>query len=122
MLDVMSLREPRGTAWEATPAVAMLKRLAYRRRDRPCSRPDLDHPAVSVVGHEHATGVARDASRVFRGTMTPLQGRLARLIRIGQHLGIDVNHHLIALARGAGIEVVKGRLREQGQCIGLMLG
>src|SRR5882672_2910548 len=78
MLDVMSLREPRGTAWEATPAVAMLKRLAYRRRDRPCSRPDLDHPAVSVVGHEHATGVARDASRVFRGTMTPVQGRLGR--------------------------------------------
>src|SRR5256714_15150830 len=99
MLDVMPLREPRGTAWEATPAVAMLRRLAYRRGNRPCSRPDLDRPAVSVVGHEHATGVARDASRVFRGTMTPLQGRLAGLIRIGQHRGGDVNDHLVAAAR-----------------------
>ena len=33
-----------------------------------------------------------------------------------------MNHHLVALPRGAGIEaVVQGRLREQGQGIGLLL-
>jgi len=49
---------------------------------------------------------------------TPFEDRLARLRRVGQHLGIDVDHHLVALPRGAGIEaVVQGRLREQGQGI-----
>ena len=34
-----------------------------------------------------------------------------------------MDHHLVALPRGAGIEVVvQGRFREQGQGIGLLLG
>ena len=104
---MVPLREPRGTAWKATPAVAMLKRLAYRRRDRPCSRPDLDHPAVSVVGHEHATGVARHASGSFRRNMVAVfQHRLPRLVGIGEHGRVDVDHHLIALARRARVEIV----------------
>jgi hypothetical protein len=52
-----------------------------------------------------------------------LEDGLARLIRIGERRGIDVDHHLIALARGAGIEfVMEGRLREKGQRIRLLLG
>ena len=48
---------------------------------------------------------------------------LARLLWIGQHRGVDVDHHLVALAGGAGIEpVMQRRLRQQGQGIGLLLG
>ena len=47
---------------------------------------------------------------------------MARLIRLRQGLGVDVDHHLVALARSARIElVVEGRLRE-GQGISLLLG
>jgi len=54
---------------------------------------------------------------------TPFEDGLARLLRIGQHLGVNVDHHLVALARGAGTEpVMKGRFREQGQRIRLLLG
>jgi hypothetical protein len=75
------------------------------------------------MAHHHPSGVAREALGRFRGNVsTPLQDGLARLLRIGQHLGVDVDHHLVALARGAGIEaVVQGRLREQGQRIRLLL-
>jgi len=78
---------------------------------------------VVVVAHHHPACVARQALGRFRGNARAvLEHGLARLIRIGQHLGIHVDHDLIALARGAGIEVVEGRLREQGQGIGLLLG
>jgi len=47
---------------------------------------------------------------------------MARLLRIGQHRGVDMHHHLVALPRRAGIEaLVQGRLREQGQGIGPLL-
>jgi hypothetical protein len=43
----------------------------------------------------------------------PLEDRLAGLLRVGQRLGVDVDHHLVPLARRAGIELVmQGRLRE----------
>jgi len=75
------------------------------------------------VTHHHPARVAREAlGRVRGNARAVLEHRLPRRIRIGQHLGIDVDHHLVTLARGAGIEVVKGRLREQGQGIGLLLG
>ena len=48
---------------------------------------------------------------------------MAGLIRIRQNCGVDMDHHLVALARRAGIEpVVEGRLREQGQRVRLLLG
>jgi hypothetical protein len=53
----------------------------------------------------------------------PLEHGLAGLLGIGQHLGVDMHHHLVPLARGAGIEaVMEGCLREQGQGIGPLLG
>jgi hypothetical protein len=51
------------------------------------------------------------------------EGRLTRLIRIGQHRRVDVDDHLVALTRRAGIELVmESRLREQRQGIRLLLG
>jgi hypothetical protein len=78
---------------------------------------------VVIVAHNHPARVARQALARFRGNArAAIEHGLPRLIRIGQHLGIDVDHHLVVLARGAGIEVVQGRLREQKQRIGLLLG
>ena len=58
------------------------------------------------------TRLASHARRrdVSAGTRAPvLEDGLAGLIRVRQHRGIDVDHHLVALARGAGIEpVVRG--------------
>jgi type I restriction enzyme M protein len=46
----------------------------------------------------------------------PFEDGLAGLLRVGQHRGVDMNHHLVPLARGAGFDpVVERRLREQGQ-------
>ena len=75
------------------------------------------------MAHHHPAGVAREALGRFRGNAcATFQDRLPRLIWIGQHLGIDVHHHLVALPRGAGIEAaVQRRLREQGEGIGLLL-
>jgi hypothetical protein len=77
-----------------------------------------------VMAHHHPAGVAGQALGRFRGNVsTPFEDRLPRLLRIRQHLGIDMDHHLVALAWSAGIEAVMQRcLREQGQRIGLLLG
>jgi hypothetical protein len=76
------------------------------------------------MSHHHPACIARQALRRFRGNARPvLEHGLAWLIRVGQHLGIDVDHHLVPLSRGAGIEpVVQSRLREQGQGIRPLLG
>jgi hypothetical protein len=77
-----------------------------------------------IVPHHHPAGVARQALRRFRGNARAvLEDGLARLIRVRQYRGVDVNHHLVPLSRRAGIEpVVEGRLREQGQRVRLLLG
>ena len=50
------------------------------------------------------------------------QHGLAGLRRIREHGGVDVDHHLVALAGGAGIELVMQRgLGEQGERVGLLL-
>jgi hypothetical protein len=76
------------------------------------------------VPHHHAARVARQAPRRFcRNARAPLEHGLAGLIRIRQHRGIDVDHHLVPLARRAGIELVmERRFREQGQRVRLLLG
>jgi hypothetical protein len=72
-----------------------------------------------VMAHDYPAGVARQALGRFRGNArAAFEDRLPRLLPIGQHRGVDVDHHLVALPRRAGIEaVVQGRLREQGQRI-----
>ena len=67
----------------------------------------------------------RDVSAETSGRMAfdASDNGLARLSRLRQRLGVDVDHHLVALAGGAGIKpVVEGRLREQDQRIGPLLG
>jgi len=63
------------------------------------------------VSHHHPAGVARQAlGRSSWNASAVLEDRLAGLIGVGEDLGTDVDHHLVALARGAGIEaVVQGR-------------
>jgi len=48
---------------------------------------------------------------------------LAGLIGIGEHRGVDVDDHLVSLSWRARVDaVVEGRLRDEGERIGLLLG
>ncbi len=73
--------------------------------------------------HYHAAGVAREAPSRFRGDVcSVLEDRLAGRVRVRQHGRVDVDHHLVSLARGAGIDsVVESRLRDEGQRVRLLL-
>jgi hypothetical protein len=119
----MPLAEPRATAPEAAAAVSVVESPPNRRRNGPGAGIDLHDPAVPVVSHHHTAGVARQALRRSRGNARAiLEDRLAGLIRVREDLGIHVDHHLVPLARDAGVDaVVEGRLREQRQRIGLLL-
>jgi hypothetical protein len=121
--EMMPLGEAKGAPREAAAPVPMVERSPQGRRNRPGPRPDLQEAARIVVAHHHPAGVARQAPGRLRGNARPIpEDRLARLVRIGQDLGVDVDDHLVALARGAGIEsVMQGRFREQGQGIGPLL-
>jgi hypothetical protein len=120
---MMPLPEADAAAGETATSVPMVERSSQGGRNRPRPSPDLHQAPTVVVVHHHPARVARQALGRFRGNVcTAIEYGLARLIWIGQHLGIDMDHHLVALARGTGIEVVQGRLREQGQGIGLLLG
>jgi hypothetical protein len=75
------------------------------------------------VPHYYPTGVAGQALRRSRGNAPGvLKAGLARGIAVRQHLGIDVDDDLVALARGAGVEhVMQGDLGEQRERVGLLL-
>ena len=77
-----------------------------------------------VMAHHHPAGITRQAPGRFRGDARALlEDGLPGLIWIRQRRGIDMDHHLVALAWRAGIELVmQRRLRQQGQGIGLLLG
>ena len=52
-----------------------------------------------------------------------LEDGLAGLIRVRQRRGIDMDHHLVPLSRGSGIELMVERaLGEQRQRVRLLLG
>ena len=73
--------------------------------------------------HHHPARVARQAlGRSSWNARAVLEDGLARLIRVREDLGIDVDDHLVALARGAGIDpVVQGGLGKQPQRVSLPL-
>jgi hypothetical protein len=120
---MMPLAEPDAAAGEAATPVPIVECPPQRWGNRPGPGTDLQQASIVVVAHHHPTRVARQALGHFRGNAhAVLEHGLARLIRIDQHLGVDMDNHLVTLVRGARIEVVKGRLREQGQSIGLLLG
>ena len=75
------------------------------------------------MSHHHPASVARQAlGRSSWNACAVLEDRPAGLIGVGEDLGVHVDHHLVALARGAGIDpVVESGLREQCQRIRLLL-
>lgn len=112
-MEMMALAEADTAPGEATTPVPMVERSSQSGGNRPRPGTDLYQAPAVVVAHHHPARVARQALGRFRGNAcAAVEHGLARLIRIGQHLSIGVDHYLVALARGAGIEVVQGRLRE----------
>jgi hypothetical protein len=73
--------------------------------------------------HHDQTGVAGQAPRRFRGNvLAVLERGLPGCLGISEHRGVDVNDHLVALARRPRIDTVMERsLGEQCQRIGLLL-
>ena len=122
--EMMPLAIAHAAAGESAAPVPMVERASQGGGNRPGPGPDLDHAALLIMAHHHPARVTGKALGRFRGNARAvLEDRLAGLIRIGQHGGIDVDHHLVALGRGAGIEpVLERRLRKEGQGIGLLLG
>ena len=76
------------------------------------------------MAHHHAARIAREPAGRFPGNVAPLlQYGLAWLLRVRQDCGVHMDHHLVPLPRGAGIELVmQRRLREQAQRVRLLLG
>ena len=114
MAHVMSLAQREPAAREAALVIPMVQRAPQRRGNGPRPHPDLHDAPVLIVSHHHAARVARQAPRRFRGDVDPLfEHGLDGLLRVRQRRRVDVNHHLVPLARGAGIEpVMQRRLRE----------
>ena len=90
---------------QPTSTVAMLEGPPQRWRNRPGPSSDFPEPPILVVTHHHDARVAREAPRRFRGNARAVgEYRLPSMIRIIQHRGIHMNHHLIPLSGRAGIE------------------
>jgi hypothetical protein len=75
------------------------------------------------VPHDHPRGIARQAlGRLSWNAEAVLEDRLPRLVGVHQHRSVDMNHHLVALARGTRLDaVVEGSLGDQLQRVGLLL-
>ena len=75
------------------------------------------------MSHDDAARIARQALRRFcRNARAGFEDRLTWRVRVGEHLGIDVDDHLVALPRRTRINaVVERRLYDEGQGIGLLL-
>jgi hypothetical protein len=75
------------------------------------------------VLHHDPARVARQALGRFRGNAhAVLQDGLAGCVGVGEHGRVDVNHDLIALARGSGIDaVMECRFREERERVRLLL-
>ena len=105
--EMMPLAEADPAAGEAAPPVPRVERPPQGGGNGPGPGPDLQQAPVVVVAHHDPARVARQALGRFRGNARAVfQNGFTRLIRIGQRLGVDVDHHLVALARGAGIEAL----------------
>jgi hypothetical protein len=147
--DVVGVASPRGTAWKAAARVARRQGAANRWRERARLAAHAEHGAVGVgiVAHGHQRRVAREALRRFRrnvhravihfesavesvgcrgahghgcgrGLVNAGLGRAAPGLARGH-----VQHHLVAVARGAAIHVGgQGRLGQHPKSIGATLG
>jgi hypothetical protein len=75
------------------------------------------------MSHDDPAGVAGQAlGRSSWNAYTVFEDGLAGSVGVRQDFGVDMDHDLIALARGARIELVMQRhLGEQPECVGLLL-
>jgi hypothetical protein len=110
VMDVVSLPDTHAAAREATPVVAMVQRPPESRRDRAGPGADLRHAPVRVMAHDDPARIAGQALRRSSwNAETVFEHGLAWLGRVGQDGGVDVDDHLIVLARSAGIDAVMER-------------
>jgi hypothetical protein len=106
----MSLGDADSAAREATAAVSAVERSSDCRGDRPGPGADLDQPAVGILAHHHAARIAGETLGRLRGNAGAVfEDGLARVIGVCEDLGIDVDHHLVPLAGGTGIDLVMQR-------------
>ena len=75
------------------------------------------------MSHHDPTRVTRQTLGRFCGNVRAVvEDRLTGRISVRQHRRVDVDHDLVALARGAGIDsVVKRRVGDEGQRVRLLL-
>jgi len=101
----------------------MMQRAPQRRRNGSRPSTDFDDPAIRIVSHHDATRVTRQTPGCFRANVRAVvEDRLTGRIGVRQHGRVDVNHDLVTLARGAGIDaVVERRFGDKGQRIRLLL-
>ena len=120
----MPLGDADAAAREAAAAVPVLERTPKSRWNGPGPCADRHDMPSLPVAHHCAARVTGESSRRFRGNVRAvLQHRLSWLCRVGQYLRVDMDHHLIPLARGTRIEgMMQRRLRDQDQRICLLLG
>jgi hypothetical protein len=105
VMDVVSLPDAHATAREAAPVVAMVQRSPESRRYRAGPGADLRHAPVRVMAHYDARGVAgRALRRSSWNAQAVFEHGLAGLGRVREDGGVDVDDHLVALSRGAGID------------------
>ena len=104
VMHVMGLAAAYLAAREATGPITMAQSPPERGRDGARPGPDLHGPAVLIVPHHHPARIARKALRRSRGNVAHLlQLGLAGGLRVRQHGGVDVDDHLVTLARRAGV-------------------
>ena len=101
----------------------MMQRAPQRRRNGSRPRADFDDPAIRIVSHHDAARVAGQTLGRFRGDVRAVvEDRLTGRIGVRQHRRVDVDHDLVALARGAGIDsVVERCFGDEGQRVRLLL-
>ena len=123
-MDVVPLSEAGAAAREATAAIPVVERSTDRRWNRSSAGTHLGQAPVRLVTHDNPGRVAgQPLRRSGRNAHAVFELRLPGLIGVSQHGGVDMDYHLVALTRGAGIEhVMERRLREKGQRVRLLLG
>src|SRR5947207_14234382 len=101
----------------------MMQRAPQRRRNGSRPRADFDDPAIRIVSHHDAARVAgQTLGRFRRDVRAVVEDRLTGRIGVRQHRRVDVDHDLVALARGAGIDsVVERCFGDEGQRVRLLL-
>jgi hypothetical protein len=121
--EVMALAERQPAPGEATAPIPVLERPPQRRGNGPRPRADLHDAPVRIVPHHHPARIARQPlRRLGRDAGAALEHRLARGPGVLKDGGVDMDDHLVPLARRPGVEApVQRRLGQQRQRVRLLL-